>query len=155
MRVGNRAVVQNPDGISIDGTMMGLLKLAGMMSEKQFDTPGSTAYDSSLSMYNGLIESARGFVWLVTAVNSRSAQLAAGRTWVRLNLIAQAQGLGLHPLSQVLQEFPSMTELHNQTHDMLAPNGGTVQMLGRIGYAKFPHPAPRWPLTSRLIKGSA
>ena len=105
MRVGNRAVARNPDGISIDGTMMGLLKLTGTLTPEQFDTPGTTAYDSTLSLYNELIESARGFVWLTTPDNSRTAQLAAGRSWVRTNLRAQSLGLGIHPLSQVLQSF--------------------------------------------------
>lgn len=155
MRVGNREVAKNPDGISIDGTMMGLMGLTGIMSDKNFDTPGTMAYDSSLSMYDALIESAQGFVWLTTPDNSRASQLEAGRSWVRLNLIAQAQGIGLHPLSQVLQEFPAMLELYNKVHDHLAPDGGTIQMLGRIGYADFPVPAPRWPLSSRLIKSPA
>jgi hypothetical protein len=93
---------------------------------------------------------AMGHVWLVTADNRRATQLAVGADWVRLNLAAAAAGLGLHPLSQALQEFPEMAALYAEVHARLAPQGGTVQMLGRIGYGPETGPSPRWPLETRI-----
>ena len=155
MRIGNRAVSENPDGISLDGSMMGLLRMAGVLTPRKLDTPGSTAYKTGLNQYDDFIHSARGFVWITTPENKRTDQLNAGYAWVRLNLEAQRQGLGVHPLSQVLQEFPEMSALNNEIHDLLATGGQTIQMLARIGYGKFPPPAPRWPLSSRLINKGA
>ncbi len=156
MRIGNRAVADYPDGIAIDGVAMGLLSMAGVITPETLDTPGSSAYEQGFSMYLGLVESARGFVWIKTTDNARETQIAAGRDWVRMNLAAQALGLGIHPLSQVLQEFPEMAALYSEARQELnAAEGGVVQMLARIGYGKTPPPSPRWPLSSRLVDAGA
>ena len=67
-------------------------------------------------------------------------------------LLVAAAGLGLQPLSQALQEYPEMDALYRQVHDRLAPAGGTVQMLGRIGYGPQVAPSPRWPLEAKLVR---
>jgi hypothetical protein len=96
-------------------------------------------------------DTAMGHVWLVTDDNSRETQIATGADWLRVNLAATAQGLGFQPLSQALQEFPEMVAPFRQVHDRLAPNGGTVQMLSRIGYGPTVGKSPRWPLESRIM----
>ncbi|MEM9178613.1 MAG: twin-arginine translocation pathway signal protein [Pseudomonadota bacterium] len=152
MRIGNRAVVENPDGIDMGGIPMGLFKMTGIVTPEGLDTPGSTAYNEGLKMYDPIIHSAQGFVWVKSQTNTRADQLLAGRAWVRMNLAAQKAGLCIHPLSQILQEFPEMAEPYEAIRQELgvAPSGA-VQMLGRVGYTKFPAPSPRWPLESKLI----
>lgn len=151
MRIGNRAIAAFPDGIDLGGLPMGLMKMVGVITPEALDTKGTTAYKTGIDMYRDIIHSAQGFVWLKTPGNSRLDQMAAGRTWVRANLAAQKLGLGLHPLSQILQEFPEMREPYAAVHQQLdATEGETVQMLGRIGYAEFPPPSPRWPIESKL-----
>ncbi len=157
MRIGNRAVADKPDGISLNGTAMGLLKMAGLITPEKLDTPGATAYEQGLSTYMALIDSAQGFVWLTSETNTRRDQMNAGRNWVRLNLAAEQAGVAVQPLSQVLQEFPEMASLYTETQEELGVTApGVVQMLGRVGYAKSsPPPSPRWPLSSRLIDAVA
>jgi nitroreductase len=156
MRIGNRAVVENPDGIALSGAAMGAFKMAGLITPEKLDTPETTAYEQSLTSYSGLIDSAQGFVWIKTDDNIRETQLAAGRDWVRMNLAAQAEGLAIQPLSQALQEFPEMARPYAELREELgAGESGVVQMLARIGYAPFPTPSPRWPLSSRLIDAGA
>ena len=152
MRIGNRAVVENPDGIDMGGIPMGLFKMTGIVTPKGLDTPGSTAYNEGLKMYDPIIHSAQGFVWVKSQTNTRAEQLQAGRAWVRMNPAAQKAGLCVHPLSQILQEFPEMAQPYEAIRQELgvAPSGA-LQMLGRVGYAKFPAPSPRWPLESKLI----
>lgn len=152
MRIGNRAVVENPDGIDMGGLPMGLMKMTGIITREGLDTPGSMAYKEGVKMYQPIIHSAQGFVWVKSASDTREDQLQAGRAWVRMNLAAQQSGLCVHPLSQILQEFPEMAEPYEAIRQELAvgPNGA-VQMLGRVGYTKFPAPSPRWPLESKLI----
>ncbi|MEO1554191.1 MAG: twin-arginine translocation pathway signal protein [Pseudomonadota bacterium] len=152
MRIGNRAIVDNPDGIDMGGVPMGLMKMTGIVTPKGLDTPGSTAFKEGLKMYEPIIHSAQGFVWVTSVADSRLEQLQAGRAWVRMNLAAQKIGLCVHPLSQILQEFPEMAEPYEAIRSELDVGaGGAVQMLGRIGYTKFPAPSPRWPLESKLI----
>ncbi|MEM7458683.1 MAG: twin-arginine translocation pathway signal protein [Pseudomonadota bacterium] len=152
MRIGNRAVVDNPDGIDMGGLPMGLMKMTGIITQEGLDTPGSMAFEEGIKMYEPIIHSAQGFVWVKAASDTREDQLQAGRAWVRMNLAAQQAGLCVHPLSQILQEFPEMAEPYEAIRQELrvGPNGA-VQMLGRVGYTKFPAPSPRWPLESKLI----
>ena len=152
MRIGNREVAGNPDGIDMGGIPMGLMKMAGLVNRQTLDQPGSTAYKSGLQMYDKLIKSAMGFVWLTAGENTRASQIEAGGVWIRMNLAAQQQGLGLHPLSQVLQEFDEMAGPFAAAQAELGVTApGVVHMLGRVGYAPFPAPSPRWPLESKLL----
>ena len=156
MRIGNRAVAENPNGLALDGTALGLMNMAGLITPKTLDTKGSIAFEQGMAQYMTAIETARGFVWVTSETNTRSEQIAVGRDWVRMHLTAQKIGLSFHPLSQALQEFPEMAGPYRETQAELGVSApGVVQMLGRIGYAKFPGPSPRWPLSSRLIETAA
>lgn len=152
MRIGNRAINRAPDGIDMGGIDMGVMKMLGIVTPDALDAPDSTAYKTGIDMYRDIIHTAGGFVWLTTNDNTRESQLKAGTDWVRLNLAANAAGLDIHPLSQVLQEFPEMREPYTQMKAELGiGEAGAVHMLGRIGYGPKTKPSPRWPLSSRLI----
>jgi hypothetical protein len=56
----------------------------------------------------------------------------------------------VRPVSQVLQEYPEMAAPYAAIHDAYAPDGGTVQMLGLLGYASVTQRTPRWPLETRI-----
>lgn len=60
-------------------------------------------------------------------------------------------GLGIHPLSQALQEYPEMAEKYAQIHKILAAEGKIVQMFARLGYAEPVAQSPRWPLEAKII----
>ncbi|GAK44237.1 twin-arginine translocation pathway signal [Tepidicaulis marinus] len=151
-RIGASEVNANPDGISLTGPMMEAMQLTGLLSREKMDEKGSLAHQGTLNFYNGLIDSAAAFGWLTSPANTRADQLQAGADWLRLNLAATRLGLGFHPLSQVLQEFPEMAPHYERCHAMLGISApARVQGLFRFGYAAFPEPAPRWPLQSRLI----
>jgi len=112
----------------------------------------SKAYAGTIDFYNGLIDSASAFGWLRTEGNTRSDQLKAGAGWVRLHLAATRENLAMHPLSQALQEFPEMNDLYEELHDFVhITDPSRIQGLFRFGYAKFPGPAPRWSLQSRIV----
>ena len=125
---------------------------AGQLSREQFAQPGTTAHNASADRYSPILASSMGFAWVTTSGNSRIDQLAAGRAFVRMNLEAARLGLGFHPVSQALQEFPEMAKSFAEVHATLnAPQGARIQMLARLGYASVAPKTPRWPLTSRLI----
>jgi hypothetical protein len=75
---------------------------------------------------------------------------------VRLQLKATEMGLGVHPMSQALQEFPEMAPSYARAHQLMlkrpapaSPGDETLQMFCRLGYADKPVPAtPRRPLDS-------
>jgi hypothetical protein len=153
IRISNREIDASPDGLSLGGTGMGLLQMAGLVSREAMDEPGSPSYQIGLDDYEAAIRTSMGFAWVLARANTRASQIAAGRAWVRMNLAARSIGLAIHPLSQALQEFPEMAEPYAAIHAELgADSGGVVQMLGRLGYAAFPEPSPRWPLESKLVR---
>ena len=107
-----------------------------------------------MARFEGHSRTAMGFVWLSTPGNSRSQQIEAGRAYVRLQLKTTEIGLGMHPMSQTLQEFAEMKPFYDKAHQLTlakaapkAPLDETLQMFCRLGYAAGAEPAsPRRPL---------
>ncbi len=151
-RVGSRQVAENPDGISLKGTPMELFRLLGLLTPEKMGDNTSTAFQATYDFYANLIHSAQGWAWIWTSDNKRSNQLEAGKAWVRLHLQATQLGLALHPVSQVLQEFPEMDKFYREMHSwagIKAP--ARIQGLLRLGYATPPAPSPRWNLNHTII----
>ena len=148
LRVGPAEILAKRDGIPITSPFVRALSAVGMFDRSTAPLPGSSGYKNALARFEGHSRTAMGFVWLSTPGNSRSQQIATGRAYVRLQLTATAIGLGVHPLSQPLQEFAEMKPFVEQAHQLLigkpAPRsaeGETVQMFCRLGYTPQPVPA--------------
>ncbi len=151
-RIGKKEINAAPWGLALAGPLMEGINAAGLLTREDMDVAGTASFDQSLEFYNKACRSATGFVWSTTMTNTRRDQLEAGRAWVRMQLAANAAGVAFHPLSQALQEFPAMAPLYEKAHRMLSGGDGrTVQMLARLGFAKAPPPAPREPLTAKLV----
>jgi hypothetical protein len=150
-RIGRREVDANPDGIEFHGTMFETMRLFGMFTREAAGDPDSTAFQQGKAAVLEPIGTAVAHIWSVTPDNTRATQIAAGRDWLRLNLAAVAEGVGFHPLSQPLQEYPEMQEIYDEMHARFAPDGGTVQMLCRLGYGPRIGATPRWPLEAKLL----
>jgi hypothetical protein len=151
-RIGKSEINAAPYGLSLSGAGIDALAAAGLLTREKMDIAGEAGYDQSLEFYNRAIDTSAAFVSATTASNSRADQLQAGAAWLRMHQAATREGLGFHPLSQALQEFPEMAAPYGRAHQMLAKTpGATVQMLARVGYAKAPPPAPREPLEARII----
>lgn len=153
-RIGRREIEATPDGVALSGPAIEALAAAGLLNRSAMDDPNSSAYKQSLDLYGAAVQTAPAFLSIVTTGGGRAAELAVGAAWLRLHLAATAEGVDFHPLSQALQEFDEMRGPYERMRALLAPEGGTVQMLARIGYARTAAPpAPRRPL--RAILASA
>ncbi len=152
-RIGKAEVETNPDGIDFSGVMFESLAAVGYFSRQAAVDPKSTAYQEGIGAVMANIDTAMGYVWLVTRSNTRFDQLDAGRDWLRVNLAATGARLGIHPISQALQEYPEMKTHYDRCHELLAARGGTLQMLGRLGHAGKVPPSPRWRLEAKIVKG--
>ncbi len=154
LRVGSREIDANPDGIPLSGPLFEALSLLGADRVREgARDPQASSTKNQVEKYRQLFEATPSFVWLTGLGNSRIHQLAAGRSYVRLNLLATQLGLGLHPVSQALQEYPEMASLFDEARRLCRVGADeTLQMLARIGYATRVAPAPRWPLEAKLIR---
>lgn len=159
LRIGQAEVDAAPDGIDLTGPMIEDLAARGILTRENATAElasGASGPIMQQMIAYGLapIEASPAFLWTTTPGNTRADQIAAGRDWMRLNLAATALGLGLHPLSQALQEFPEMAEHAARMRAALdvAP-GETLQMLGRLGYGPEASPSPRWPAAAAIREG--
>lgn len=150
-RIGKREVNRAPDGIDFSGAMFDILGGIGLFTRDAVLDRNSVAYREGERAVLANATTAMGHLWMVTNGNTRRDQIAAGADWLRVNLACTAAGLGFQPLSQALQEYPEMNGLYRTVHDVLAPDGGTVQMLSRIGYGPAIAPSPRWPIDAKLV----
>ena len=151
-RIGKSEIEARPDGISLGGPLLDSLAMAGLLSREQIAQSDSIAYGSGLDLIKATMANTPAYGWIVTDGNSRPEQLATGRAYVRMNLAAARAGLGFHPNSQSLQEYPEMAEKERLVHERLGVHGGQrVQMLVRLGYGAPVPVTPRWPLESHLL----
>jgi hypothetical protein len=153
LRVGPDEIVRHRDGLPINTWMARALSSLGLFDRSAPPQPGSQAFKAMMAQVEGNSRTAMGFVWL-SGKNGRSDQVRAGRAYVRLQLKATEMGLGVHPLSQALQEFPEMASHYARVHQLTlkrqapaSPGDETLQMFCRLGYTDKPVPAtPRRPL---------
>ena len=151
MRIGADQVARHRDGIDLAGPLFWWGRRLGLITPETMADPTSFAFRSGRDMYHGMFAATPAFGWLTTAGNTRRDQVAAGRAYARLNLQAAALGVALHPVSQVLQEFPEMADLQRRFLAAVGAEGRTVQMLVRLGYADAPAPSPRRPLEDLIV----
>lgn len=150
-RIGKREIEANPDGIDFGGPVFDTLAALGMFSRELALDTQSSGYSQGIKAVLDNIDSAMAFVWLTTNGNTRQDQLNAGRDWIRINLQTTALGIAVQPLSQALQEYPEMQSHYRDIHRQLNAEGGTVQMLGRLGYGAAVAQSPRWPIESKIV----
>ncbi len=151
MRFGKAEIEASPNGIDLGGPFLETLMLTGMLTRAAQRDPTSQAFRTGVDIYREMLAATPAYVWLATATNTRADHIAAGRAWLRINLAATGLGLGLHPVSQCLQEYAEMAGPYAAAHAILGNPGETVQMLGRLGYGPEAPRTPRWPLESRIL----
>ena len=148
--IGKSEINSQPDGIDAGGTQLELLAAAGLFTREAASDPNNPGTKGAIEDTVTAIQSSPGFVVQTTKSNTREDQIVAGATWLRLNLAATRAGLAVRPVSQALQEYSEMADVYAAMHAAYAPDGGTVQMLGLLGYAPQTPRTPRWTLETRM-----
>ena len=152
MRIGKSEINANPDGIDIGGSaFLDAAALVGIISRQELADPTSSGFQIGLDMYQEMMFTAMAHLWLSTDGNRRVDQLNAGAAWIRTNMKATELSIGIHPLSQALQEYEEMEPLYKEVHTKLAAPGHRIQMLGRLGYGPTIPGGPRWPIETRVL----
>lgn len=149
MRFGPAEVAKNPDGITMDSRFLSMLNLTGMINRNTIADPISSAFQQSLEMYLEKINSTSTFLWLRNNGDTRLDEINAGRAYLRVNLQATKESLALHPISQALQEYPQMSQIHQSIHQLIG-KGKRIQMFARVGYAPSVIATPRWGLNKHI-----
>jgi len=80
------------------------------------------------------------YALISTPGNTRTEQVQAGILYADFSLRARTLGLVMQPLSQVLQEYPTMSVPYDRIRAEYAPDGQTIQMLVRLGTSTSDYP---------------
>jgi hypothetical protein len=140
-------VARRGDGLNLQ--MMGTDGLAARLffgPEGWFEPANRERF---LNAFAEAVASTRSLLVLATPTDDAGAWLEAGRAYLRAQLEAETLGLGLHPLSQALQEFSEMSTLRRAMATRLGASGH-VQMLARLGRTEAPAYSPRRPVEAML-----
>ena len=154
LRVGAREIAEYRDGISINDPFLSLLVRLGFFDRSKAPKPDDSAIIDQIENFNKKLESTPGFLWMITEGNGRTAQVNAGRAYVRVQLTGTAHGVSMQPLQQALQEYPEQQGPYGEIHTLLdAPSPRyTVQMWARLGYGPQIEPAPRRGLKAHIAE---
>ncbi len=154
MRIGSKEIAQHRDGIDLGGGMIEVLGRAGIITREAMADPTSNSFQTGLDRYKAMTVGTPALIWLTTPGNQRKDQIAAGRAYQRLALSVTQAGLSLHPMSQLLQEYPEMAGAQQRLLDELGIKmPERVQMLARIGYGPEVTPSPRRDPASLIAAG--
>ncbi|GAA2181172.1 nitroreductase family protein [Brooklawnia cerclae] len=123
-------------GYSVEGQgTTGLMKhiLQGLLTLRPSLNTGPAASENFIRSTQTSVDATPAYAMIVTDDNSRRAQVESGMLYSRLVLTGHTLGLAMQPLSQVLEEYPEMRVPHDEFQALYAPDGGTVQMVFRVG----------------------
>lgn len=123
-------------GFSVEGQgTSGLMQhlMQGLVTLFPSLNSGKGASDLFIRSTRTSAENTPSYAMIITKDNTRTSQVESGMLYSRLILAAHSLGLAMQPLSQVLEEYSEMEELYNSIHREYAPDGGTIQMLSRLG----------------------
>ncbi|MDJ0338022.1 hypothetical protein [Cryobacterium sp. PH31-O1] len=95
---------------------------------------------NAIAMTAAAVEHTAAYGLISTAGNTRTEQVQAGMLYAQFSLKARTLGLVMQPLSQVLQEYPTMAVPYAAVHAQYAPEGQTIQMLVRVGTPTVEYP---------------
>lgn len=143
-------------GFSVEGQgTSGIMQpiLQGLVTVLPALNSGKAAADMFIRSTRTAVDNTPAYAMIVTKDNSRSSQVKSGMLYSRLILTAQRLGLVMQPLSQVLEEYPEMKGPYTGIHRDYAPDGGTIQMLVRLGKpAKEVSPSMRRDVMDLIIR---
>lgn len=123
-------------GFSVEGQgTSGIMKhiMQGLVTLFPSMNSGKASSDLFIKSTQTSVDKTPAYAMITTNDNSRSSQVKSGMLYSRLILKAHSLGFVMQPLSQVLEEYPEMKEPYSSIHKDYASEGGTIQMLVRLG----------------------
>ncbi|MEA4926035.1 MAG: hypothetical protein VB084_12065 [Syntrophomonadaceae bacterium] len=123
-------------GFSVEGQgTSGIMRhiIQGLVTVFPSLNRGQAASDMFMQSTRTSVDNTAAYAMIITNDNNRSSQVKGGMLYSRLILTAHSWGLVMQPLSQVLEEYPEMKEPYSSIHRDYASDGGTIQMLVRLG----------------------
>ncbi|MES2170591.1 MAG: hypothetical protein V4479_07695 [Actinomycetota bacterium] len=134
---------QARSGFAVEGQgTSGFMKyfLQGLITIDPAVNDDAAGAKNAIALTDAGVAHTAAYALISTPGNSRTEQVQAGMLYARFCLHARTLGLVMQPLSQVLQEYPTMAEPYAAIHAEYAPKGQTIQMLVRVGTPTVDYP---------------
>ncbi len=155
-RFSDKEIQEKRDGIALpDQAVTGFSR---WMLETFFMSPEPEKFHNKsglnvfLDGYAKKINSAKGLIYWKTKSNTLKDWVQTGFDYVRFQLAATKLGYVIHPMSQILQEYPEMDTLRTTFEkEQTVKNPEKIQMLARIGRSDYNYFTPRRNLRSFLV----
>jgi hypothetical protein len=151
LRKNEQEIADQKDGLSLKGQgffsgffggFMMKFAQASISTHEKYLSEKTKAQTIHLFLKN--FATSRGFISLKTSTNTPLDWVLSGRDYARVNLAAALVGFAMHPVNQVLQEYPAMDSLRNQFEELAGQKGAEkIQMLARVGRARTDYHSPR------------
>ncbi|MCB1192018.1 MAG: hypothetical protein H7A23_22255 [Leptospiraceae bacterium] len=147
-RYNDEEIYDKRDGISLRGNGLSGIKL--WIVEKFFLTHGKEVWHSESNKKGGIdifrdqVESTKALVLFKTIGNSLKDQVQVGMDYARFQLSVTSLDLVMHPMSQILQEYPEMNQLREELEKMeQIQSDEKIQMMVRLGRSDYQFLSPR------------
>ncbi|MEA9984870.1 Acg family FMN-binding oxidoreductase [Subtercola sp. RTI3] len=130
-------------GFAVEGQgTSGFMKylIQGMITIDPALNDDATGAKRSIDSTAAAVAHTPNYALISTAGNTRTEQVSAGILYGNFSLRARSLGLVMQPLSQVLQEYPSMAAPYDAIRAEYAPDGQTIQMMVRLGTSTTDYP---------------
>ncbi len=156
-RTTDSEIYKTKDGISLRGNGMSGLSYFFIskffVSTKPEDWHSDFTKNAAIDSFRKQVNSAKAFGYIKTPKNSPRDWVNAGESYARVNLLLNEKGYAIHPLSQILQEYPEMDALRLKLEKLLEiPSSEKIQMLFRIGRSDYHFQSPRRDISNLEIK---
>ena len=155
-RFSDKEIFSKRDGISLPG--QGVTGIQRWIAEKFFLGPEPEKFhdpkgtDLFLERYKETIESAKGIIYWDTKTNTQKDWVQAGMDYARFQLAITAMGYVIHPMSQILQEYPEMADLQKKFAYLTGVKPPSkIQMIVRIGRSDYRYFSPRRRVKEMLV----
>jgi hypothetical protein len=147
-RTNDSEIYSKKDGLSLRGNGMDGLSYflisKFFVSTKPEDWHSEFTSNTAIDSFKKQVESSKAFVYLQTSQNKMKDWVLAGERYAELNLMSNANHFSIHPMSQILQEYPEMENLKLEFEKLLeVPQKSKIQMFGRIGKSDYAFYSPR------------
>jgi len=94
--------------------------------------------------FGNAVDSTPAFLAVSSEANTLRDWIVSGQAWLRAQLAGHGLDVHMHPLSQILQEFPQMDPLRPRFDELLPRRApGRVQMFAKLSRGPVPPLAPR------------
>lgn len=147
-RVTDTEIYSKRDGISLRGNGMSGLSYKIIsnffVSTKPEDWHSEFTRKAGIDSFRNQVKSARAFVYILTQKNEMKDWVESGEKYAHLNIAVNSLSYSMHPMSQILQEYPEMEKIKLEFEKLLeVPTKAKIQMFARLGKSDYFFQSPR------------